>query len=124
MSAGRGLLCPSPLRCASAGAWHNWHGGTRRDSLRPRAYRVSAVLCRVEHRGTSGAGLVAQRGSQRPAMAIPPSWHCLGPGDMSLEAKRFRHVAVAIPEVRVSGGIAVRPRQESPQPQQPDLTRR
>jgi hypothetical protein len=115
---------PVALRCASAGAWHNWHSGTRRDSLRPRAYRVSAVLCRVEHNGTSGAGLVAQRGSQRPAMAIPLSWHRLGPRDMSLEAKRSRHVAVAIPEVRISCGIAVSPRQESPQPQQPDLARR
>jgi hypothetical protein len=69
-----GVYCgPSSLRCASAGAWHrwhNWHSGMRRDSLRPRAYRVSAVLCRVEHMGTSGAGLVAQRGSQRPEMAI------------------------------------------------------
>jgi hypothetical protein len=27
---------------------------------------------------------------------------------MSLEAKRFRHVAVAIPEVRVGRGITVR----------------
>src|SRR5271166_4443805 len=102
-----GVYCgPSSLRCASAGAWHrwhNWHSGTRRDSLRPRAYRVSAVLCRVEHLwGTSGAGLVAQRGSQRPAMAILLSWHRLGPRDMPLEAERFRHVAVVIPEVRVS----------------------
>jgi hypothetical protein len=37
--------------------------------------------------GTSGAGLVAQRGSQRPAMAIPLSWHRLDPGDMPLESK-------------------------------------
>ncbi len=40
---------------------------------------------------------------------------------MPLEAKRFRHVAVAIPEVRISRGIAVSPRQQSLQPQQPDL---
>ncbi len=40
---------------------------------------------------------------------------------MPLEAKRFRHVAVAIPQVLVSPGIAVRPRHQSPQPQQPDL---
>jgi len=32
------------------------------------------------------------------------------PSDMPLEAKRSRHVAVAIPEVRVSRGIAVSPR--------------
>src|SRR5208283_5537947 len=37
--------------------------------------------------------------------ARPPSWHRLGPRDMSLKAKRSRHVAVAIPQVRVSRGI-------------------
>jgi hypothetical protein len=57
--------------------------------------------------GTSGAGLVAQRGSQRPAMAIPPSWHCLGPGDMPFEAKRFRIVAVAIPIIAIGGVVAM-----------------
>ena len=36
---------------------------------------------------------------------------------MPLEAKRSRHVAVAVPQVRVSRGIVVRPRQKSPQPQ-------
>jgi hypothetical protein len=38
-----------------------------------------------------------------------PSRHRLGPRDMTLEAKGFRHVAVAIPEVLVSRGIAVSP---------------
>jgi hypothetical protein len=37
----------------------------------------------------------------------PPSWHGLGPRDMSLAAERFRRVEVAIPEVRVSRGIAM-----------------
>ena len=36
---------------------------------------------------------------------------------MPFEAKRFRHVAVVIPEVRVSLSIAASPRQERPQPQ-------
>ena len=40
---------------------------------------------------------------------------------MPLEAKRFRHVAVAIPELRIRLGIAVSPRQQSPQPQQRNL---
>ena len=40
-----------------------------------------------------------------------PLRHRLGPGDMSLEVGRFRHLAVAIPEVRVSRGIAVSVRQ-------------
>jgi hypothetical protein len=38
--------------------------------------------------------------------------HGLSPRDMTVELKRFRHVAVAIPEVRVSGAIAVSPRQQ------------
>jgi hypothetical protein len=42
---------------------------------------------------------------------------------MPLEAKRFRHVAVAIPQVHTSRGIAVSPRQLGPQAQQPDVTR-
>jgi hypothetical protein len=40
---------------------------------------------------------------------------------MPFVAKRFRHVAVAIPEVRVRCGIALSPRQQCPQPQQPDV---
>jgi len=39
---------------------------------------------------------------------------------MALEAKRSRHVAIAIPEVCISR-IAVCPRQQSPQPQQPHV---
>jgi HK97 family phage major capsid protein len=45
------------------------------------------------------------------AATRPPSWHRLGPLDMPLEAKRCRHVAVEIPEMRVRRGIAVSPRQ-------------
>jgi hypothetical protein len=41
---------------------------------------------------------------------------------MALEAKRSRHVAVAIPEVCISRDITVSPRQQSPQPQQHDLS--
>jgi hypothetical protein len=41
----------------------------------------------------------------------PPSWHCLGPGNMPLKAKRCRHVAVAIPIVSVGGLVTARPRQ-------------
>src|SRR6185312_14533051 len=49
------------------------------------------------------------------------SWQRLGPLNMPFEAKRCRHVAVAIPQVRVSRGITVSPRQESAEPQQPDV---
>jgi hypothetical protein len=37
------------------------------------------------------------------------SFHRLGPFHVSLEAKRSRHVAVAIPKLRVSDRIAVSP---------------
>jgi hypothetical protein len=40
---------------------------------------------------------------------------------MSLEAKRFRHVAVAISERRISL-VTTCPRQQCAQPQQPDRT--
>ena len=45
------------------------------------------------------------------APTVPRSCHRLGPGDMPLEAERFRHVTVAIPQVRVGRGIALSPRQ-------------
>jgi hypothetical protein len=38
-----------------------------------------------------------------------------------LEAKRSRHVAVAVAEVNISGGIAVGSGEQGAQPQQPDL---
>jgi len=58
----------------------------------------------------------------RVAMGVrPPSWHRLGPRDMSFEAKRSRHVAVAIPEVCISCGIAVNPRQKSTQLKEQDV---
>jgi hypothetical protein len=40
---------------------------------------------------------------------------------MSVELKGSRHVAVAIPNVRVSRGIAVSPSWQRPQPQQMDF---
>jgi hypothetical protein len=39
-----------------------------------------------------------------------PSRHRLGPRDMPFKLKRFRHVAVAIPEVRVTCRVAASPR--------------
>jgi hypothetical protein len=38
---------------------------------------------------------------------------------MPLEAKRFRHVAAAIPVFAIAGIVTVSPRQQSLQPQQP-----
>jgi hypothetical protein len=48
--------------------------------------------------------------------------HRVGPSDMPFKLRRFRHVAVAIPIVAMGGLVAVSPRQQSPQPQQPNLT--
>jgi hypothetical protein len=49
------------------------------------------------------------------------SWHRVSPVKMPLEAKRFRHVAVAIPIVAVANLVTLCPRQTSPQSQQPDV---
>ena len=35
------------------------------------------------------------------------SWHCLGPGDMPVEAQRRRHIAVAILMIAVGGLVTV-----------------
>ena len=40
---------------------------------------------------------------------------------MPFEAKRFRHVAVAIPEVAIGGFVTTRPGQQRPQPQPGDF---
>ena len=62
--------------------------------------------------------LAARRPSPTSGRHSASSWdasscHRIGPRDMPLEAKLRGHRAVAIPEVRVSRGIAVSPRQES-----------
>ena len=51
----------------------------------------------------------------------PPSWHRLGPRDMSFVAKRSRHVAVAVPIVAIGGVVAMGSCQQCAQPQQPDV---
>ncbi len=51
---------------------------------------------------------------QRGSVSRPSSRQRLGPRDMPLEAKRSRHVTVAILEVCVSCDIAVSPCQQSP----------
>ena len=71
--------------------------------------------------GLQPAAITALLGVERDSIYIetrpdkdsdrPPLWHHLAPPDMPLEAKRFRHVAVAIPVVRVSRSIALCPRQ-------------
>src|SRR5262249_18399122 len=95
----------------------------RRTAPSPACPRRVSLLPTPPHR-------IPNRTSRFPAaryhtMSTPilsSSWHRLGPRGMPLEAKRSRHVAVAIPEVRVSRGIVVSPRPQSWQPQQPDLT--
>src|ERR1700751_4537851 len=94
---------------------------------------MNSMMTRFNELGVVGVGVAGPGRPRRPSKPIfgdvpasrstkrRPSWHCLGPRDMSLVAKRFRHVAVPIPEIRVSRVIAVSPRQKSPQAQQPDL---
>jgi hypothetical protein len=56
------------------------------------------------------------------AQANPlPLFHLLGPSDMPLETKGFRHVPVTIPELSVARRVAVSPRQQSVQSQQQDV---
>src|ERR1700722_7054642 len=52
------------------------------------------------------------RHSGRPSLDARRHGIALGPRDMPLEAKRFRHVAVTVPIVAIGRGIAVRPRQK------------
>jgi hypothetical protein len=40
---------------------------------------------------------------------------------MTLVAERYRHVAVVIPVFAIAGIVTASPRQQSVQPQQPDL---
>jgi hypothetical protein len=51
----------------------------------------------------------------------PPSWHRLSPGDMPLEAKRSRHVAVAVPLVAIGSVVTVSTRQKSTESEHPDV---
>ena len=52
---------------------------------------------------------------------IPILTHRLGHRDVSFEAKRFRHRAVAIRQVAVGVVIAAGPGNQGAQPQQPDV---
>jgi hypothetical protein len=58
----------------------------------------------------------------RDKVSSPPSWHCLGPLHMPLEAQRCRHCAVVVPIVALGGFIPTGAGQQRPQPQKPDLT--
>src|SRR5271163_4428166 len=55
-----------------------------------------------------------------PDRLFPTLDHRLSPRDMALEAKRFRHVAVAIPEVRI-GRNPVSLAEQGAQAQQPNV---
>ena len=52
---------------------------------------------------------------------FPTLGHCLRPGDMSFETKRFREIAIATHQVPVSNIVAACPGQHRAQPQQPDI---
>jgi hypothetical protein len=56
--------------------------------------------------GLSRQGLPRPRGWSNCRL-FPTLGHRLRPGDVSFEAKRFRHVAEAIPEVLVGAGLLI-----------------
>jgi len=71
----------------------NGNGEYRRDLL---VFRCWGRLHYRRATLTVELGLCAFLCAARPVNQIlPQSWHCLGPVDMSFEAKRFRHIAVA-----------------------------
>jgi hypothetical protein len=74
--------------------------GDVRHIAAPSSIRSFETLVTRLFRGASG--------SHRPR---PPSWHRLGPLHVPLEAKRSRHVAVAIPQLHITRGVAVSPRE-------------
>jgi len=90
---------PSPLWLTSV-SFHCWSAMsvTSPCHLRYEVSRLSYVVC-----FETVAGRVLE--------SLSHLGHDLSPGDMPLKLKRSRHVAVAIPEKRVSRGIAVSPRQ-------------
>lgn len=53
-----------------------------------------------------------------------PSWHRLGPNDMSFEAKGFRHVAVALRRFLVDRLVTASLREQGTQPQHLDIAYR
>jgi hypothetical protein len=67
------------------------------------------VLTRLPGNGNQLALSVSRQAG--PASRPTALRHRLGPRDMSLEAKCFRHVAVAVPQVHISRGVPVSPRQ-------------
>ena len=83
-------------------------------------FSPQSTMCLVILRPLSSNETPA-RGSTGGSHNAPPSWHRLGPLHVPLEAKLCGHRAVAIPIVAVGGLIAVGPRQQRAQPQQPDV---
>ena len=61
------------------------------------------------HRSRPAAAAAQARSGPSRMTERPLSWHRLGPRNMSLVAKRFGHVEVAIPGVRVRCGIVLSP---------------
>ena len=64
---------------------------------------------------------VVQRQPGRGRLASNHAGHRLGPVDVSLEAKRFRHRTIATHQVPVGNIVAAGPGQQRAQPQQRDL---
>jgi len=78
-----------------------------------RSFRIFRVVGRRDSECEKYRKVLQKVSCDGQWMARPPSWHRLGPRDMPLEAMRFRHVAVAIPEIGVGHHVAASPRQQS-----------
>jgi hypothetical protein len=97
-------------------AWSAW-SDLYRDSAAPASVRPASSGChRVNdhaqvHRSSVRASAMRHVAGRIFARLRLLSRHRLSPGDMPLEAKRFRHVAVAVSIVSIGGLIAVSPRQ-------------
>ncbi len=94
---------PTPDHCIRQLAG-SAHSSAKSSTVRPRIDTHPRI-----HRHAAIAGIA----SRPPRCGLgqyqhpTPSWHRLGPGDMSFEAKRFRHVAVAIPIVAIGSVVAL-----------------
>src|ERR1700758_2191577 len=79
----------------------------RRTDRNPRQARTGSLSIQtVDHSATltlTGLYVVCFKTTWAGLLGCPPSWHRLGPRDMSFEAQRFSHVAEAIPGFAIAG---------------------
>jgi hypothetical protein len=97
-------------------------GGLRRNYLgNPRSYLLVELIFDGRLSWKFGVHVAAagdaQDGDAGACWRVTSLRRFLCPSDMALEAKRFRHVAVATPVLAIPDIVTVSPRQQSLQPQ-------